>query len=71
MSISLENLTIKLKLLLIAAGVAIAKLLSIGAMNWSLVTLNSLNETQIINHQLCSDMLMLRRNENDFIIRAT
>ncbi len=62
-------MTIKLKLLLIAGGIAIAMLLSIASMYWSVRTLNSLTETQSLNNQLLSNMLMLRRNEKDFLLR--
>lgn len=63
-------MTIKLKLSLISAGIAIAMLLSILSMRWSVATLNSLTETQGLNHQILSDMLMLRRNEKDFLLRS-
>ncbi|MCU7798832.1 MAG: methyl-accepting chemotaxis protein [gamma proteobacterium symbiont of Lucinoma myriamae] len=62
-------MTIKFKLLLISGGIAIAMLLSIASMYWSVNTINSLTKTQNINHQLLSDMLMLRRNEKDFLLR--
>ncbi|MCW8930950.1 MAG: hypothetical protein OQL19_12005 [Gammaproteobacteria bacterium] len=45
-------------------------LLSIVSMRWSVSTLNSLTETQAFNHLLLSDMLMLRRNEKDFLLRS-
>lgn len=63
-------MTIKLKLLLIAGGIAFAMLLSIISMRWSVGTLNSLTETQRFNDQLLSEMLMLRRNEKDFLLRS-
>ncbi|NOQ79982.1 MAG: HAMP domain-containing protein, partial [Gammaproteobacteria bacterium] len=62
-------MTIKFKLLLISGGIAVAMLLSIASMYWSVNTINSLTETQNINHQLLSNMLMLRRNEKDFLLR--
>ena len=63
-------MTIRFKLLLIAGGIAVAMLLSIASMRWSVSTLNSLTDTQAINHQLLSDMLTLRRNEKDFLLRS-
>ncbi len=63
-------MTIKFKLLLIAGGISLAMLLSIISMRWSVNTLNSLSETRSLNHQLLSDMLMLRRNEKDFLLRS-
>jgi methyl-accepting chemotaxis protein len=62
-------MTIKFKLLLISGGIAIAMLLSIASMYWSVNTINSLTKTQNINQQLLSNMLMLRRNEKDFLLR--
>ena len=62
-------MSIKIKLLLISGTIAIAMLLSIASMRWSVTTLNSLNETQSLNHRLFSDMLTLRRNEKDFLLR--
>lgn len=62
-------MTIKFKLLLISGGIAIAMLLSIASMYWSVNTINSLTKTQNINQKLLSNMLMLRRNEKDFLLR--
>ena len=62
-------MSIKIKLLLISGTIAIAMLFSIASMRWSVTTLNSLNETQSLNHRLFSDMLTLRRNEKDFLLR--
>ncbi len=62
-------MTIKFKLFLIAGGIATAMLLSIVSMRWSVSTLNSLTETQALNYQLLSNMLTLRRNEKDFLLR--
>ncbi len=62
-------MTIKAKLLLIAGIIALSLLLSVFSMNWSISTLNNLAATQSINNQLLSDMLMLRRNEKDFLLR--
>ncbi len=62
-------MSIKIKLLLISGTIAIAMLLSIASMRWSLTTLNNLSETQTLNHRLFSDMLTLRRNEKDFLLR--
>lgn len=63
-------MTIKQKLMFIAVAVAVTMLLSIVATRWTVVTLGSLTETQAVNHQLLSDVLILRRNEKDFIIRS-
>ena len=62
-------MTIKAKLFLIAGIIALSMLLSIFSMNWSISILNTLADTQTLNHQLTSDMLMLRRNEKDFLLR--
>lgn len=64
-----NQMTIKFKLFLIAGGIATAMLLSIVSMRWSVSTLNSLTETQALNYQLLSNMLTLRRNEKDFLLR--
>ncbi len=62
-------MTIKFKLFLIAGIITISMLLSIFSMHWSISLLNNLAETQSLNNQLESDMLMLRRNEKDFLLR--
>jgi methyl-accepting chemotaxis protein len=62
-------MTIKLKLLLIAAGIAVAMILSIASMRWSMNHLDDLTQAQALNLQLNGNMLMLRRNEKDFLMR--
>lgn len=62
-------MTIKLKLLLIAGVILIAMLFSVFSMQWSIATINNLNEANYLNNQLQADMLMLRRNEKDFLLR--
>jgi len=63
-------MTIKVKLLMIAGGITLAMIISIVAMRWSIGILQSLSETQALNHQLVANMLMLRRNEKDFLLRS-
>ena len=63
-------MTIKFKLLLIAAIITISMLLSVFSMRWSISTINNLTEAESLNNQLQSDMLMLRRNEKDFLLRS-
>jgi methyl-accepting chemotaxis protein len=62
-------LSIKFKFIFIALGIVIVIAFSVVSQRWSATTLNSLNQTQLLNQTLVSDMLMLRRNEKDFLIR--
>jgi len=55
---------------MIAGGITLAMIISIVAMRWSIGILQSLSETQALNHQLVANMLMLRRNEKDFLLRS-
>jgi len=62
-------MSIKFKLILISVGIVLAMLISIMAMQFSSSLLNKLSETEISNERLVSGMLMLRRNEKDFLLR--
>lgn len=63
-------MSIKLKLLFIAAAITISMIVSIIMMQVSVNTFASLSDTQNLEQQLKSDMLMLRRNEKDFLLRS-
>lgn len=63
-------LTIKNKMILIS-GFFIAAVLAMAVLNWySSSKLGSLKETQLTGEKVKSDMLMLRRNEKDFLART-
>jgi methyl-accepting chemotaxis protein len=63
-------MSIKFKLILISVGIVVTMLISITAMRFSSAQLKSLSETEAINDRLVSNMLMLRRNEKDFLLRS-
>lgn len=61
--------TIKAKLTLIAAASVIALLFMAGLVHFSSQRISELQETRILISEINSDMLMLRRNEKDFLMR--
>jgi len=63
-------LSIKFKFILITLGIVSAIVFSAISQHWSATTLNRLNQAQQLNQNLISDMLMLRRNEKDFLLRS-
>ena len=63
-------MSIKIKLLSIIIAITVSILVSISTMQWSVSTLISLSDGLNLSQLLKSDMLMLRRNEKDFLLRS-
>ena len=62
-------MSVKLKLILLASGSIVGMFILTLLLNYSISSTTQLNNAQTSIKQLNSDMLMLRRNEKDFILR--
>ena len=62
-------MSVKLKLILLASGSIVGMFILTLLLNYSISSTTQLNNAQTSIKQLNSDMLMLRRNEKDFIAR--
>ena len=60
-------MSVKLKLILLASGSIVGMFILTLLLNYSISSTTQLNNAQTSIKQLNSDMLMLRRNEKDFI----
>ncbi len=62
-------MSVKLKLILLSSGSIVGMIILTLLLNYSISSTTQLNNAQTSIKQLNSDMLMLRRNEKDFIAR--